>query len=198
MTKIFKHHKPNIQAEYDPAMFFWAWWYVVRFWDKRSWKYLEADEQELLALWFEEIVPEARHFWNWMISWWDWCYINTTKTIKQYHRYETVDWDILSGCIDWSIFQTKEQAQNFDKMMMTVWKIWKWKKENDDGHIDRSDRDLKKYSLSYDFDGCFLWIYGIFTCYDFILPRFTSKEKVIQLISDLWEEELNNLLCWIK
>jgi hypothetical protein len=50
--------------------------------------------------------------------------------------------------------------------------------------------------LSYDFDGCsFLWIYGIFTCYDFILPRFTSKEKVNQLISDLWEE-LNNLLCW--
>ena len=33
---------------------------------------------------------------------------------------------------DWCIFQTKEQAEKFDKMMMVVWKIWKWKKENDD------------------------------------------------------------------
>lgn len=148
--------------------------------------------------WYIEEIKDT-HFWNWMMFLEDHTNVFLLNTDYNPQSDLRIKKEQTANINDWCIFQTKEQAKNFDKMMMTVWKIWKWKKENDDGHIDRSDRDLKKYSLSYDFDGCsFLWIYGIFTCYDFILPRFTSKEKVIQLISDLWEEELNNLLCWIK
>lgn len=195
--KTFKH--PKLWRIARPAkdddirvkeLIIWKYDLFIKEWSYDLVNNHRMSAETLLALWFEEI--KDNHFWNWMISWWDWCYINTTKTIKQYHRYETVDWDILSGCIDWSIFQTKEQAQQFDKMMMTVWKIWKWKKEND-------DTEWWEYSLYYNRQKKkFGWAdYSIEYKYGFFLPRFSSSNDVHRLISDLWEE-LNNLLCWIK
>jgi len=64
-------------------------------------------------------------------------------------------------------------------MMMTVWKIWKWKKENDD------KMDDSNYCLTLDKDNN--EFFALEQCFvgDFFLPPFSSEEKVNQLISDL-------------
>lgn len=180
--KTFKHPKLRIESISDLNQDLRK--YCVRFSDIDHWNWF--GEQELLALWFEEV--KENHFWNWMISWLDSFYVNTTRDFD-------TDWriDSASNCDDdWSSFQTKEQAQQFDKMMMTIWKIWKWKKEN--------DTEWWYYTLNYSNYKKIYYIENIDSNYyhDFFLPRFSSKEKVDQLISDIGEEELNNLLCWIK
>lgn len=188
MLKTFKH--PNLRIESISDLNQDLKKYCVRFSDIDHWNWFT--EQELLALWFEEETLQAWYFWNWMISWWEWCYIDTSREVKSIYRYENIDWDVELKYIDWSIFQTKEKAQQFDKMMMTVRRIWKWKKENDD-KISNSmyyivyDKYDNKFSFWNDFDLIDHWF----------LPSFSSEKKVNQLISDLWEE-LNNLLCWIK
>lgn len=141
--------------------------------------------------WYIEEVKYT-HFWNWMVDWWSWHWLNTTYNFKSNERYRDFNnWEKLKS--DWSNFQTKEQAEQFDKMMMTVWKIWKWKRENDD-IIHNCYYVLDYFSYRWKFrPNAFDWN----STYNFLLPVFSSREIVNQLISDLWEE-LNNLLCWIK
>lgn len=147
-------------------------------------------EEELLALWFEEV--KNSHFWNWMMD----CKLFKAKWRLIETQNKITSEERLDNCsieeTDWAFFQTEEQAKQFDKMMMTVWKIWKWKKEND-------DTEWWEYSLYYNRQKKkFGWAdYTTEYEYGFFLPRFSSSNDVHRLISDLWEE-LNNLLCWIK
>jgi len=142
--------------------------------------------------WYIEEVKDT-HFGNWMVEPKnDICYLVATQYS---HWYDNRIEQITSRTNSWSLFSTKEQAEQFDKMMMTVWKIWKWKKENDDCEIQDECIELS-YSLPRSaFEQVFVWCNWY--SYGFFLPKFSSDKKVIQLISDLWKE-LNNLLCWIK
>lgn len=204
MTKQFKH--PKLWRIARPAkdddirvkeLIIWKYDLFIKEWSydlvnnhRMSAETLLALWETLLALWFEEV--KNNHFWNWMMDCKlfkpKWRLIETQNKITSEERLDNCSIEETN----WAFFQTEEQAKQFDKMMMTVWKIWKWKKEND-------DQINCKYYLTYHKVDC---VFKVWHDYDlvenFFLPSFSSKEKVDQLISDLWEEELNNLLCWIQ
>ena len=195
--KTFKH--PKLWRIARPAkdddirvkeLIIWKYDLFIKEWSYDLVNNHRMSAETLLALWFEEI--KDNHFWNWMMD----CKLFKAKWRLIETQNKITSEERLDNCsieeTDWAFFQTEEQAKQFDKMMMTVWKIWKWKKEND-------DTEWWEYSLYYNRQKKkFGWAdYSIEYKYGFFLPRFSSSNDVHRLISDLWEE-LNNLLCWIK
>lgn len=90
-------------------------------------------------------------------------------------------------------FKTREEAEQFDKERILLFKLHKWAEEHNGGWTLNWKANEPKYYVTYDYYGFSIkWSY---LCNNFIkLPYFKSKEIAEQFI-DEFGEEIIEVLC---
>ena len=90
-------------------------------------------------------------------------------------------------------FKTEEEAEQYDKECILLFKLHKWAEEHNGGWMLNWKANEPKYYVTYDYYGFSIkWSY---LCNNFIkLPYFKSREIVEQFINE-FGDEIIEVLC---
>lgn len=118
-------------------------------------------------------------------------YTGYTDSVKHFPEV-TLKRNYIRGLV----FKTKEEAEQYDKERILLFKLHKWAEEHNGGWTpDWRDFDEYKFSVTFDFDEYeFLikdsWYENTFSK----LPYFISKEIAEQFIEE-FGDEIKEVLC---
>ena len=93
-------------------------------------------------------------------------------------------------------FKTKEEAQQFDKERILLFKLHKWAEEHNGGWTPNwSDFDEEKYTVRYDYSDNQLETFYSYSYKEFSkLPYFISDDTAQRFIEE-FGEEIKEVLC---
>lgn len=93
-------------------------------------------------------------------------------------------------------FKTKEEAKQYDKERILLFKLHKWAEEHNGGWTpDWKLSNVDRYKIKYDPDNRDLFISNDCIFYDFLtLPYFKSRELASQFI-DEFGDEIKEVFC---
>ena len=92
-------------------------------------------------------------------------------------------------------FKTKEEAEQFDKERILLFKLHKWAEEHNEGWTPKWEGNGVKWYVMYETDRNILKINWCVCCRQFTkLPYFKSEEIAKQFIEE-FGEEIKEVLC---
>lgn len=93
-------------------------------------------------------------------------------------------------------FKTKEEAEQYDKERILLFKLHKWAEEHNGGWTPNwSDFDEEKYTVRYDYEYNRFVIFYSYSYKEFSkLPCFISRDIVEQFIEE-FGDEIKEVLC---
>ena len=115
--------------------------------------------------------------------------INPIGEVLNYYDFEQA---YLRGLV----FKTREEAEQYEKERILLFKIHKWAEKHNGGWKPNwDDEDEKKYCVTYNayskkFEIIFYWSYQLISK----LPIFKSRELAEQFIEE-FGEEIKEVLC---
>lgn len=124
----------------------------------------------------------------------DYVYINNIGNIYDLNTFTIVEYEKIykRGLA----FKSKEEAEQFDKERILLFKLHKWAEERNGGWTPNwNDSDEEKYTVRYDYADNQLETFYSYSYKEFSkLPYFISNDTAQQFI-DEFKEEIIEVLC---